>query len=341
MSPTKLLRAAIRSLRWLKRKFLSHHAFRDFREELLYGDFTSEDQISHEMLLADAIRMNAYRAAIRRNVKAGDVVVDLGTGTGILSMLAAQQNPKIVHAIDYSNIITMAERIASANHFTNITFHNIGSRRFMLDEPVDVILHELIGRALLDEGMVQKTLDLKKRLLKASGQILPGKFEVFLEPVCVNNDHRIPFLWETMIPGIDFSSVKEVPENDKFKLYDRDWRVSPRSAIDYFLCDPSPILAFDLNKINDPSEIPKAVSASRTVRRSGRMDGFLFYFRVIFDAEVEFDTSPFSPRTDWDGLHFRLESREYHQGETIAYTLEMKDPYDYQSWIVQITNPGI
>ena len=139
------LRAVVRWLRWLKQALLSHPAVRDISDEVFHGDFTSAEQFAHERLVADAVRMNAYHAGIRRNIKPGDVVVDLGTGTGILAMLAAQRGPKVVHAIDHSNIITIAERVASANRFSTIAFHNISSRRFVSNEPVDVILHEQIG----------------------------------------------------------------------------------------------------------------------------------------------------------------------------------------------------
>jgi protein arginine N-methyltransferase 1 len=334
---TTALRTVARWLRWLKRTLLSHPAVRDISDEVFHADFTPAEQFAHERLVADAVRMNAYRAGIDRHIKPGDVVVDLGTGTGILAMLAAQRGPKIVHAIDHSNIIAIAERVASANRFSNISFHSISSRRFVANEPVDVILHEQIGQALLDEGMIEKTLDLKKRLLKKSGRILPGKFELYLEPASVRSDHRVPYLWETNVAGIDFSGIKASPANDRFTLSDRSWEVGARSAIDYFLCAPSPILAFDLNDIGEPTDVPGTVSASRLVRRAGRLDGFCLYFRVIFDPGVEFDTSPFSPRTDWNNLLFRMESREYREGDTLTYSLAMTDRFDFETWVVKIT----
>jgi protein arginine N-methyltransferase 1 len=332
---TGLLRTAARAWRWVRRQALSNPAFRGLGDEVRYGEFTRAEQYSQELLLADPVRMEAYRAAIRRNVKAGDVVVDLGTGTGILAMLAAQQNPKIVHAIDYSNIIGLAERVARANNFTNIAFHHMSGRRFVLDEPADVIVHELIGEALFDEGLVEKTLELKKRVLKASGQILPGRFELFLEPVRVKDEHRVPYLHENRFPGIDFSAAMDWSRDDA--AASRDWQLGRRAAMDYFLCDPAPILAFDLNQVTDPDEVPQLVSASRVVRRAGRMDGFCFYFRATFDAEVAFETSPFSPRTDWDNLQLRVPSREYREGETIAYRLNMKDRFDVESWTVELS----
>lgn len=333
---TRLVRAAVRALRWARRTARSIPVLRDISDEVFFSDFNPGEQLGHEMMLADAVRMNAYRAGIARSVKAGDVVVDLGTGTGILAMLAAQQRPKVVHAIDSSNIVFLAQRIAAANGFTNIEFANVSSRRWSLDEPVDVVVHEQIGQALVDEGMIEKTLDLKNRLMAKSGRIVPGKFEMFLEPACLKEDYRVPFLWHAGFPGIDYRAVREAAAQGAFRLTGQDWHVASRPAIDYFLCDPAPILAFDLNEINDPSDVPNRVSASRTVQRGGRLDAFCLYFRVIFDAEVDFDTSPFSPRTVWDSIHVRVESRDYRPGEMVSYSLTMRDRFDFETWTVDL-----
>ena len=76
-------------------------------ESLLY-DVENGSQFSdlrhHEKMLADGLRVTAYAAGIRRHIKANDVVVDVGTGTGILAMLAAKRGAR-VYAIDHSDII--------------------------------------------------------------------------------------------------------------------------------------------------------------------------------------------------------------------------------------------
>jgi protein arginine N-methyltransferase 1 len=332
------MRSVVRGLRWVKHAVLSLPAIRDVHDEVFFGEFNPDEQQGHEMALADTVRMNAYRAGIARHVKAGDIVVDLGTGTGILAMLAAQQSPKVVYAIDSSNIVFFAERIARTNGFTNIDFRNISSRRLTLNEQVDVVVHEQIGQALFDEGLVEKTLDLKRRLLKASGRIVPGRFEVFLEPATLKDDHRVPFLWNIEFPGISYAPARSASGNAEPELVEQAWYPASRPAIAAFLCDPSPILRFDLNAITDPLEVASRVSASRVIRHAGRLDAFCLYFRVIFDDDVAFDTSPFSPRTHWDSMHVRLESRHYQAGDTLNYSLDMRDRYDFRTWRVDISS---
>src|SRR4051794_11391080 len=52
----------------------------------------------HERMLADHVRLDAYYAAITKYVKQGDTVIDLGTGTGILSFFASRKAPKTIYA---------------------------------------------------------------------------------------------------------------------------------------------------------------------------------------------------------------------------------------------------
>lgn len=334
--PRKMLLKPVRRLfKWLKQVLKSSETLRGLLYDLDNSDEFS-DLYEHEKMLADSTRVNAYHAAIQRYIRPGDVVIDLGTGTGILAMFAAQRSAKMVYAIDHSSFISVAERIVKENQITNIRFLKRNSRGFVPDEMVDVILHEQIGDELFDENMVANLLDLKRRLLKPTGRVLPGKFELFLEPVCMKSDYRTPYIWEKKIHGIDFGFLKDSPELGKYERSDYHYQFHPPSAFDYFLCDASALLAFDLNEMKDPTEIPLCIPVSRTIRRSGNLDGFCLYFRVIFDDESKFDTSPFSPRTHWVNRLFRVESRPCRAGETIAFTLDMKDLVDAGSWSVQM-----
>ena len=65
----------------------------------------------HEEMLSDSVRVNAYHQGIRRNVRPGDVVVDLGTGTGLLAFMASRAGAKKVYAVEHSDFIEIAREI--------------------------------------------------------------------------------------------------------------------------------------------------------------------------------------------------------------------------------------
>ena len=77
----------------------------------------------HDDMLADRARVDTYFKAIDEHVRDGDEVIDLGTGTGLLSCFAARAGARLVHAIEYGPIIDAARDVAKENGLTNIHFH--------------------------------------------------------------------------------------------------------------------------------------------------------------------------------------------------------------------------
>jgi type I protein arginine methyltransferase len=90
----------------------------------------------------------------------------------------------------------------------------------------------------------------------------------------------------------------------------------------------------DLNEIGALEEIPREFSVTRTVARSGSLHGFCLYFRVVFDAETSFDTSPARAPTHWANRLFRIERRAVGAGERLAYRVALKDLVNADTWEV-------
>jgi protein arginine N-methyltransferase 1 len=324
------LRWGLRTARSVKAKAMSSERL----SSLLYdsdnvGEFSN--LFEHEKMLADSVRVDTYAAAISRHIKSGDVVIDLGTGTGILAILAARQGAK-VYAIDHSDFIHVAEQIAKHNGIDNIRFLKMNSREFTCPEKVDYILHEQIGDDLFDENMIVNLLDLKQRALKDNGAIFPGRFELFLEPVALKNDYRVPFIWETPVQGIDYGFLRNHPDVAKYKRVNYSSRYIDKSAFDYFLSEPEPILSVDLNKMEGTDSIATRFSASRQVVQAGRMEGLYLYFRVVFDDDCHFDTAPQHTHTSWGNRMLRCTHHDYAVGETISFQVEMGDIRFADTW---------
>ena len=151
------------------------------------GDTDNRDTFSsialHERMLADEVRLDAYHRAIAAHVKAGDTVLDVGTGSGVLAFFAAQRGAGKVYAIDHSEIIEVAKRVAEHNRITNVEFLELNSREFAPAEKLDHIVQEQIGWCLFEENMVATVVDLRNRVLKTGGRIIPNRFDLFIEPV--------------------------------------------------------------------------------------------------------------------------------------------------------------
>jgi len=284
----------------------------------------------HDIMLADRVRTTSYHRAISRYVKEGDIVVDLGTGNGILSFFASAQHPNKIYAIDHSRIIKKARAVAADNGITGIEFVQVNSREFNLPDgqKADVIIHEQIGDILLNENMVANLIDLRERVLKPGGKIVPSQFELFVEPAQLKDDHRVPLIWEQRIEGIDFKAMRQFEAELPRHYYHMGIRPSD---VDHMLGDPEPIMAFDIETMA-PDDHPQRVHYERRVTRPGRLDGFVLYFSVIFDDEIRFDTAPGSPETHWGTTLLRAESCDVREGDVITLDLTIHQVTEITTW---------
>ncbi|KAK4400177.1 putative protein arginine N-methyltransferase 6 [Sesamum angolense] len=131
----------------------------------------------HEEMIKDQVRTQTYRNAIFRNRDriAGKVVVDVGCGTGILSIFCAQAGARRVYAVDASDIAIQANEVVKANNLSDkiIVLHG-RVEDVEIDDKVDVIVSEWMGYMLLYESMLGSVITARDRWLKPGGLILPS-----------------------------------------------------------------------------------------------------------------------------------------------------------------------
>ena len=316
-------------------------ALRSLLHDALYdvenaGEFAS--LYEHEQMIADRVRIDAYHAGIQKHVSAGHTVIDLGTGSGILALFAEQAGAKKIYAVDHSDFIAVGRQLAADNGSKNIEFLKINSRELSLPEKADVLIHEQIGDDLFNENMLENLLDLKRRVLKPEGRILPGRFELYLDPVQVRDAYRVPYLWENKIHGIDYAGFHQDLRITDYKRGNYEARFLAHCAVEKILCEALPMLSFDLNAWAHASQLPTQLSASRTLTSAGTLDGFCLYFRVLFDDQNHFGTSPISTRTHWANRLFRTTQRKVAAGETLSWNITLVDPLYAETWQLHVVD---
>lgn len=142
----------------------------------------------HEEMLKDRVRTNAYRRAIVENkhLFQDKIVMDVGCGTGILSMFAVDAGAKHVYAIEASGIARQARGIIEENHMSDrITviqkkIEDVTELSNGVQE-VDIIISEWMGYFLLYESMMDSVLYARDRWLRKDGQgvLMPDVSHVF------------------------------------------------------------------------------------------------------------------------------------------------------------------
>ncbi|XP_076827306.1 protein arginine N-methyltransferase 6 [Brachyhypopomus gauderio] len=271
-------------------------------QDFLYFDSYADVNI-HEEMIADTVRTNTYRIGILRNSKAmeGKVVLDVGAGTGVLSVFCAQAGARKVYAVEASSIVEQAVRIVKLNNMEEKVEVVKGTLETIdLPEHVDVIVSEWMGYALLHESMLNSVIFARDKWLKPGGLILPDKAELFIAPI---NDlvveDRLNF-WSTVKSqyGVDMSCMTDFA---KKCIMNKDITVNLVTVEDV-LSHPSKFAELDLYTVT--MEHLRSVHGSFRCEcfGSSSVNAFCVWFAVSFageDKPLVLSTSPFKPETHW------------------------------------------
>jgi len=276
----------------------------------------------HEEMLKDEVRTLSYRNAIcwNKHLFKDKIVLDVGCGTGILSMFAAQAGAKHVYGIDCSDIITQARQIVLDNHLDHvITLVKGKVEEVELPVPqVDIIISEWMGYFLLYESMLNTVVFARDKWLVPGGLIFPDKATLHLTAIedADYKEDKINF-WDNVY-GFNMAAIKKLAMQEP--LVD----VVEQHMI---ITNNCPLLKIDINtvKIED-------LSFSTPFRLVATRNDFCHAFIAYFDIEfskchkpIYFSTGPRTKYTHWKQTVFYLdEVISIRQNEEITGVLSCK-----------------
>ena len=138
--------------------------------------------------LADCVRIEAYRECLDRNADnfAGKVVLEVGCGLGLLTILAARAGARRVYAVEASaSAAHHARRLVAAHGLENVVTVVSGvAETADIPEQVDIILSEFMGDFLLGGSMIESLVLARDKFLKPDGAVYPSRCEMFLAAAC-------------------------------------------------------------------------------------------------------------------------------------------------------------
>ena len=148
-------------------------------------------------------------------VRPGDVVVDIGSGTGVLSLFAAMAGASHVYSIESEPVIEVAKEIAARNGLSErITFISGFSHEIEIPARADVLITETIGNVGFDEGIVIWIADAKNRFLKENARIVPGRVDAIASLVNVPRDFKTIETWSEPLHTMDFAPLTRIMLNN-------------------------------------------------------------------------------------------------------------------------------
>ena len=170
---------------------------------------------SYGAMIADVVRMNAYTQALKGAVKPGDIVLDIGTGTGIFALLAVQYGASRVVAIEPNDNIVVAKKLANENGVQDyIEFIQDLSTNVNLFDRADVIISDLRGVLPFLRKNISALIDARERLLKPGGILIPGRDTLFacvVEAPELYKEYSEP--WEPNPYNLKLNSARELTIN--------------------------------------------------------------------------------------------------------------------------------
>lgn len=140
----------------------------------------------HEEMLKDKVRTDAYKKAIdlNRDYFKGKVVMDIGCGTGVLSIFAARAGAKKVYAVENAEIAYFAREIIKQNGLSKVITVLKGKvEEVDIPEKVDIIISEWMGYFLLYESMLDSVLWARDKYLKVGGKMFPNRGQIYLAAI--------------------------------------------------------------------------------------------------------------------------------------------------------------
>src|SRR4051812_42496829 len=160
-------------------------------------------------MIADTGRTSAYARALEARITPSSVVLDIGTGPGILALLACRAGARRVYAAEPDDVIHVARETATANGCADrIEFMQAMTTDIDLPERVDGIVADLHGSTPLFGRSLISILDARARLLKPDGWIIPSRETLWAAPVSSAASHeRAIGSWTTEY-GFDLTSAR-------------------------------------------------------------------------------------------------------------------------------------
>jgi precorrin-6B methylase 2 len=274
----------------------------------------------HESLLKDSARNEAFFAALTASINQDSMVLDIGSGTGLWAIAAAQLGAKHVVAIEQQPLlIGLIRSLARDNGVADrVQVVEGWSTQIQMDAKFDVVISETIGHLVFDEQIVQIMIDARERFLKPEGVLIPHSVTLVVAPAYLDRPARLPIGIPAQYAYFD-SLLLNVPVGLTDKKHLKI--VGP----------PKELVRVDLRSVTTPPDLNN-LEARWDRSDTEEFNCFAVWAVAGLTAEINIATMQTS---SWSTTVYRINPFKENQGD-LNFTLALTSQTNY--WTATLSN---
>lgn len=279
----------------------------------------------HFPMLADMARNDAFNAALEKAVTPDSVVLDIGTGSGLLAMMAARAGAKRVIAVEAHPLIAGTAREIIAQNKYDDRISVIAKRSTEVDPAsempalADVVVAEVLDAGLIGEGMLPTSRDALKRLAKPGAKIIPASAQIVAQIVTLPQQRLVNPL--RSLNGFDLSAF------DKFRNRSAHGNVRLDHELHGTLSEVLPVQRVDFAAPPDWTR-PHTLEWSAPVTKAGTAQALVFWFELWLDEAIMLSTGPGGAMRHWgQAVCWLPQDRSVQPGDMLKFRVTLADTY--------------
>lgn len=240
----------------------------------------------HFEMLADVDRNDAYQRAIEKKVNENSIILDIGTGSGLLSMMAARAGAKQITACEmHQRLAATAQEIIKVNGYEQkikviAKKSNLVKIGEEMPQKANLIISEILDVGALGEGVLPSLRHAMQNLAEPDVQLIPSRVNLYGQLIEIPSRSLVAPIKE--ISGFDLSPF------EKYRIPDEYLKINLKGEKYKTLSPILPLLDIDFYNLppvyskDQPNQIPLTIP----IVESGVAQAFVFWFDLFLDDEI-------------------------------------------------------